>query len=106
MAGGAHGWISGILNVVLADALELWAAVDASDLDRARAAWSRIAPYRRLYTEQALGAASDLAIWRRVLALRGLPAGHCRRPILDLDATQRERLATLVAGIGQPAAAA
>jgi 4-hydroxy-tetrahydrodipicolinate synthase len=100
MAGGAHGWISGILNVVLADALELWAAMSAGDLDRARRAWSRIAPFRRLYTEQALGPASDLAIWRGVLALRGQVAGHCRRPILDLDERQRERLGTLLAEMG------
>jgi 4-hydroxy-tetrahydrodipicolinate synthase len=103
MAGGAHGWISGILNVVLADALDLWAAVGASDLVRARAAWSRIAPYRRLYTEQPLGPVSDLAIWRGVLALRGQAAGHCRRPILDLESTQQARLRDiLVAEVGSP----
>jgi 4-hydroxy-tetrahydrodipicolinate synthase len=99
MSGGAHGWISGILNVVLADALDLWAAVGSGDLAGARAAWSRIAPYRRLYTEQPLGTASDLAIWRGVLELRGEIAGHCRRPTLDLDASQRERLAALVAAM-------
>jgi 4-hydroxy-tetrahydrodipicolinate synthase len=96
MAGGAHGWISGILNVVLGDALELWAAVGASDLDRARTAWSRIAPLRRLYTERPLGAVSDLALWRAVLDLRGHVGGHCRRPILDLDEPRRERLRTLL----------
>jgi 4-hydroxy-tetrahydrodipicolinate synthase len=100
LAGGAHGWISGILNVVLADALELWAAIASSDLDTARSAWSRIAPFRRLYTEGPLGPVSDLAIWRAVLTLRGQVGGHCRRPILDLDEAQRGRLAALLAGAG------
>ena len=102
LAGGAHGWISGILNVVLADALELWAAIASSDLDAARSAWSRIAPFRRLYTEGPLGPVSDLAIWRAVLTLRGQVGGHCRRPILDLDEAQRGRLAALLAGTGAP----
>ena len=92
LAGGAHGWISGILNVVLGDALELWAATQASDLVRARAAWSRILPIRSLYTSGLLGPASDLAIYRAVLRLRGEPAGYCRKPLLDLDARQVQRL--------------
>ena len=97
-----QGWISGILNVVLTEALELWAAIASSDLDAARSAWSRIAPFRRLYTEQPLGPVGDLAIWRAVLVLRGQVGGRCRRPILDLDEAQRARLAVLLAETGAP----
>src|SRR4051794_10488234 len=41
LAAGAHGWISGILNVVLPDAKALSAAIAIQDLEGARAAWSR-----------------------------------------------------------------
>ena len=78
MAGGAHGWISGILNVATADAVVLWNAMQASDLDAARAAWARILPIKELYTKQPLGPASDLAIYRAMLRQRGQVAGFCR----------------------------
>lgn len=92
IAGGAHGWISGILNVALAEALDLWAAMQASDLEGARAAWSRIRPIRALYTDAQLGPASDLAIYRAILRLRGQPAGYCRKPLLELDTGQLRKL--------------
>jgi 4-hydroxy-tetrahydrodipicolinate synthase len=96
MAGGAHGWISGILNVATADAAELWRAMQASDLDRARAAWRRILPVKYLYTRQPLGPASDLAIYRAMLRLRGQVAGYCRAPLLDLTPNQVDRLRELL----------
>jgi 4-hydroxy-tetrahydrodipicolinate synthase len=96
MAGGAHGWISGILNVVTPDAVELWSAVQRGDLEAARAAWARILPIKRLYTRQPLGPVGDLALYRAILDLRGLHGGHCRAPLLPLSADQRERLARLL----------
>ncbi len=97
MAGGAHGWISGILNVVIPDAVALWNAMQASDLAAARSAWARILPIKRLYTEQPLGPVGDLALYRAILRLRGQTAGHCRRPLLELTADQEARLKTLLA---------
>jgi 4-hydroxy-tetrahydrodipicolinate synthase len=96
LAGGADGWISGILNVVPSDALTLFGAVLRADLAAARCAWARILPIRRLYSEQLLGPVSDLAIYRAILELRGLRGGHCRPPLLDLSPPQRERLAELL----------
>jgi 4-hydroxy-tetrahydrodipicolinate synthase len=92
LAGGAHGWISGILNVVTADAVDLWEAVAASDLPRARAAWARILPIKLLYTRSPLGAVGDLAIYRAILRLRGHEGGYCRAPLLDLTSEQVDRL--------------
>jgi 4-hydroxy-tetrahydrodipicolinate synthase len=89
LAGGAHGWISGILNVALGDAVQLFEAVTAdADLARARATWERILPIKLLYTDRVLGAASDLTIYRGMLRIWGLPAGFSRRPLVDLDADQ------------------
>jgi 4-hydroxy-tetrahydrodipicolinate synthase len=105
MAGGAHGWISGILNVVTADAVTLWNAMQASDLAAARAAWARILPIKELYTRQPLGPASDLAIYRAMLRLRGQVAGYCRAPLLDLAPEQVDRLRPLLEPIDAVAVA-
>lgn len=99
-AGGAHGWVSGILNVVAAQAVTLWTAMQAGDLAGARAAWSQILPVKLLYTRQLLGPASDLAIYRGILRLRGRVAGYCRAPMLDLTGAQAKRLRTLLESAG------
>ena len=100
MAGGAHGWISGILNVATADAVALWNAMAASDLDLARTTWRRILPLKLLYTRQQLGPASDLAIYRAILRLRGHDGGHCRAPLLDLTNDQVMRLRAILEPAG------
>lgn len=88
MAGGAHGWISGILNVVLEDALLLFESIQRSDLASARQAWARILPYKLLYTRGPLAPVGDIPLWRGVLRSRGEHGGHSRRPLLDLDEGQ------------------
>ena len=96
MAGGAHGWISGILNVVTPDALELWNAMQASDLVAARTAWARILPIKRLYTDTLLGPLGDLALYRAILRIRGQEAAFCRAPLRELTPQQVERLQALL----------
>lgn len=98
MAGGAHGWISGILNVALEDALELWSAMQVGDRDAAHEAWRRILPYKYLYTRSPLGSISDLSLYRSILRLRGEHGGHCRKPLLPLTDEQVGRLGELLAG--------
>ncbi|MFG2044526.1 dihydrodipicolinate synthase family protein [Dactylosporangium sp. NPDC048998] len=98
MAGGAHGWVSGILNVATPDAVAMWDAVQRGDLPAAREAWARILPIKYLYTRQPLGPVSDLAIYREMLDMRGLRGGYSRAPLQPLTAAQRETLAGLLAG--------
>ena len=100
MAGGAHGWISGILNVATHDAVAMRSAVQSGDLDAARLAWSRILPIKLLYTRELLGPVSDLAIYQGILRLRGEAAGYCRRPLLDLTDQQLTKLASLLQSEG------
>ncbi|MGW5685297.1 dihydrodipicolinate synthase family protein [Nonomuraea sp. NPDC003754] len=92
MAGGAHGWISGLLNVATAEGTGLWRAVQAGDLPDARARWGRLLPLRRLVTDAVVPGAGDLAVYRGLLRVWGRPAGYCRAPLRDLD---REGLAIL-----------
>jgi 4-hydroxy-tetrahydrodipicolinate synthase len=96
LAGGAHGWISGILNVVLADAKALFVAMAVGDLAAARDAWARILPVRQLYITRALGDVSDLVIYRAILDQRGQHGGLSRLPLRPLPAEARERLKILI----------
>jgi 4-hydroxy-tetrahydrodipicolinate synthase len=99
LAGGAHGWISGILNVMTTEAVDLWEAMNVGDLDHARAVWSRILRIRRIYTDQQLGPVSDLAIYRGILKLRGRTAGFCCAPLTNLDRDQFDALERLLESI-------
>jgi len=74
-------------------------AVDG-DLERGRGVWQRILPIKRLYTEQVLGPAGDLVIYRGMLRLWGLPAGTARAPLIDLDAAQLRTLEAYLAEHG------
>lgn len=100
LAGGAHGWVSGILNVVTRDAVELYEAIAASDLERARAAWRRILPFKYLYTRQPLGPVGDLVVYRAILRLRGQPAGYSRAPLLELGGAQIAELQRILEADG------
>lgn len=88
LAEGAHGWISGILNVALPEAITLWEAIQKADLDTARTAARTIRRYRYLYSRRPLGAVNDLALYRRILDLRGQYGGYSRAPIQELNAAQ------------------
>jgi dihydrodipicolinate synthase/N-acetylneuraminate lyase len=96
LAEGAHGWISGVLNVALAEALALYDAVRAGDLDTARRWAAVIRQYRYLYTRRPLGVLGDLALYRAMLEIRGGHGGHCRPPLLPLTAEQRADLERLM----------
>ncbi|WP_051426300.1 dihydrodipicolinate synthase family protein [Jiangella gansuensis] len=100
LAGGAHGWVSGLLNVIPAEAVRIWDAMGRGDVEDARAEWARLWPYRRLLVDPPFPDASDLAIYRGLLRIWGRPAGYCRPPLRDLDADQLaelEKLARLTA---------
>jgi 4-hydroxy-tetrahydrodipicolinate synthase len=107
LAGGAHGWISGILNVVTPDAVALWTAVSVDgDLQRAREIWQRILPIKLLWTRSLLGPLSDLAIYRAILRLRGDHGGFCRAPIIAPNPDQLRTLEAFLAEHGLDAATA
>ena len=100
LAGGAHGWISGVLNVAARDAVLLYEAVAASDLAEARAVWRRILPIKYLYTRQPLGQVGDLVIYRAMLRLRGLAGGFSRAPLRELTPAQVESLRSILEPTG------
>ena len=96
-AAGAHGWISGILNVAPRAACAMYDAVaNQNDVRRGFAIWKRILPLVHLYTHQQIGPVSDLATYRSILNFWGLKGGYSRNPFYPLDDTQERTLRLLL----------
>jgi 4-hydroxy-tetrahydrodipicolinate synthase len=93
LCAGAHGWISGVLNVATRAAKEMYQAV-VRDNDAARGLriWKRILPLVHLYTHQQIGPVSDLAMYRSILNLWQLQGGFSRAPFFPLNAAQEQKL--------------
>jgi 4-hydroxy-tetrahydrodipicolinate synthase len=90
---GAHGWISGVLNVAPKAAKQMYdAVVKENDAARGFRIWKRILPLVHLYTHQLVGPVSDLATYRSILNFWGLQGGYSRNPYYPLDAGQESRL--------------
>jgi dihydrodipicolinate synthase/N-acetylneuraminate lyase len=96
MTAGAHGWISGILNVVPGVARRMFDAVARNDAHGAFEIWKRILPLVHLYTHQRVGPVSDLAIYRSILNIWGLEGGYSRNPFYPLTEDEERRLRELL----------
>jgi len=100
-AAGAHGWISGVLNVTVREAKQLYQAmVVDKDLTAGFKVWMRILPLVHLYTHKQLGDVNDLAIYRSILAQWGRRRTWSRLPFAPLTADQERQLAKRLEAIG------
>lgn len=98
---GAHGWISGILNFLPAQAVALYEACAIHrDVEKARQIWYGIVPFVQLYFRPRHGPVHDLPLWRAGLELMGLHGGYSRAPLLPLTAEQRSDLAQVMLQAG------
>jgi len=94
---GAHGWISGVLNVAPKAARAMYEAVVVrNDARQGFAIWKRILPLVHLYTHQQVGPVSDLATYRSILNFWGLQGGYSRNPFYPLNDEQNARLRSLL----------
>lgn len=101
LCAGAHGWISGILNVIPRVARRLYeVCVEEGNCHKGLALWKRILPLVHLYTYQLLGPATDLAIYRAMLDIWGLAGGYSRRPFPPLTGEQTEMLRRILEQTG------
>lgn len=101
LCAGAHGWISGLLNVAATAAKQLYDAVAVKgDAALGLRIWKRILPLVHLYTHQQIGPVSDLAIYRAMLNLWGLEGGYSRDPLFPLDQDQVHRLRAILEQTG------
>lgn len=93
LCAGAHGWISGVLNVAPHAARAMYQAVVAdNDARKGFAIWKKILPLVHLYTYQQIGPVSDLATYRSILKLWGLGGGYSRDPFFPLTEAQEQTL--------------
>ena len=97
LTAGAHGWISGLLNVAPKAAKAMYhACVIEKNMARSFCIWKRILPLVHLYTHQLVGPVSDLATYRSILNFWGLEGGFSRNPFYPLDAEQEKRLRAIL----------
>jgi 4-hydroxy-tetrahydrodipicolinate synthase len=85
---GARGWVAGSANVIPAECVELFRAVQRGDWDTARQVYRRI--YELLTLVETSGQFVQLV--KAGLAERGLPVGPPRRPLLLPEGEQRAQL--------------
>jgi 4-hydroxy-tetrahydrodipicolinate synthase len=98
---GAHGWISGILNFLPAQAVALYDACSIHpDPEKARRIWYGMVPFVQLYFRPKHGPVHDLPLWRAGLELRGVHGGFSRPPLLSLTPEQREDMALVMRQAG------
>ena len=92
LVSGAAGVMAGTANVVPAEIVAVYDAVQAGDLQTARQAWSRVYPLLDAALSVNYVAAVKLA-----LDAAGFPAGPTREPVLPLDGADAARITELAA---------
>lgn len=97
LCAGAHGWISGVLNVATSAAKAMYRAIIVeNDARKGFQIWKRILPVVHFWTYQQIGPVSDLAIYRSMLNSWGLQGGYCRDPFFPLSEQQETKLRELM----------
>jgi 4-hydroxy-tetrahydrodipicolinate synthase len=90
LVSGAAGVMAGTANVVPAEIVAVYDAVQAGDLNAARQAWARIYPLLDAALSTNYVAAVKLA-----LDVAGFPAGSAREPVLPLDSADAAHITDL-----------
>jgi 4-hydroxy-tetrahydrodipicolinate synthase len=98
--GGAHGWVTGFLNLFIKECGALYQACTAGDIGEARRIWNMLLPFKHLYTHQLLGPINDLAIYRAGLEMLGEHGGWSRPPFNPLTDAQRATLRQMMQKAG------
>lgn len=101
LLGGAHGWISGILNVVPSQAVAMFNAIKAEkNIDKAFSIWMKILSIVHLWSMNEIGPVSDIAIYRAILEFWGRHGGYSRLPFFPLDEGLKKKLRSRLVATG------
>ena len=92
---GAVGYTSGLVNVAGRPTLELLAALEAGDRDRAIGAWDRLAPFERLRARE--NGAFNVAVVKEAMRQVGRTAGPVRLPSTPVSEADRTAIAAILA---------
>jgi 4-hydroxy-tetrahydrodipicolinate synthase len=96
---GAAGVMAGTANVMPEELVSVCRAVQAGDVDRARAEWAAVYPLM-----DAIMSAPFIPAVKAALRARGVSVGGCRPPILGLDAATEAGIAALATALPRPLA--
>jgi dihydrodipicolinate synthase/N-acetylneuraminate lyase len=100
LCAGATGWVSGVADCAPAECIELYDAVRAADLERARAVNGRLLPLARLDMTPKL-----VQFFKGAQDALGFTGGPVREPRLELDDADRAVLDAALAALRAPAIA-
>jgi 4-hydroxy-tetrahydrodipicolinate synthase len=89
---GATGWISVSANIVPEVAKELYASVEAGELDRSWELYDKLLPLCKFLEESG----KYVQIVKRAMELQGLAGGPCRKPRLPLNEVEEATLKELL----------
>jgi 4-hydroxy-tetrahydrodipicolinate synthase len=98
LCAGATGWVSGVADCAPAECIELFDAVRAADLERARAVNGRLLPLARLDMTPKL-----VQFFKGAQDALGFTGGPVREPRLELDDADRAVLDAALAALRAPA---
>jgi dihydrodipicolinate synthase/N-acetylneuraminate lyase len=98
LCAGATGWVSGVADCAPAECVELYDAVRAADLERARAVYGRLLPLARLDMTPRL-----VQFFKGAQDALGFTGGPVREPRLELDDADRAVLDAALAALRSPA---
>jgi 4-hydroxy-tetrahydrodipicolinate synthase len=89
---GATGWISVSANIVPEVTKELYASVEAGELDRSWELYDKLLPLCKFLEESG----KYVQIVKRAMELQGLAGGPCRKPRLPLNEEEEATLKELL----------
>jgi 4-hydroxy-tetrahydrodipicolinate synthase len=98
LASGATGWVSGVAVAAPVECVELYEAVRAAELERARAVYLRMLPLARLDMTPKL-----VQFFKGAQDALGFTGGPVRAPRLELEEADRAVLDAAVAALRAPA---
>jgi 4-hydroxy-tetrahydrodipicolinate synthase len=94
---GAAGVMAGTANVVPAELVAVYDAVNTGDLGQARQTWARVYPLI-----DAIMAQPFIPAVKAALTAVGFPVGTPREPVAALDAAAAARITELATAVGDP----
>jgi 4-hydroxy-tetrahydrodipicolinate synthase len=95
---GGRGAVLAVANVLPKMCNNLYRAFNKGDYKEASKLQHRLSYYNEIFVKRY----NQLAAIKEALTMRGLPAGHPRRPVLPLNEWEKKEIENIVKTIGEP----
>ncbi|GIV76671.1 MAG: dihydrodipicolinate synthase family protein [Litorilinea sp.] len=96
--GGAHGFTSGLVNVITGPSLQMQQALEQGDYARAMAIWAQVRPFEELRARR--NNANNVSAVKEAMAQMGLCSRTVRPPISELPEAERQEVTQILATLG------